>query len=64
MVSKHAEVPSPGLAAFIGFPAQAKLVRFVSAGASALLTLRFGYNPGDVKVRSGADYTAIWWTIS
>ncbi len=31
-------VPSPGVAAFIGFAVQAKLVWFVSAGASALHT--------------------------
>ncbi len=35
--------PVPGVAAFIGFAAQVKPVRFESAGAP----LRFGFNPGD-----------------
>ncbi len=43
----HTEVPSPWVAAFIGFAAQAKLAWFVRAGASALRTLPFGFNPGD-----------------
>ncbi len=39
MGRQHAEVPSPGVAAFIGFAAQAKpAARFVSVGASALDT--------------------------
>ncbi len=45
----------PGVAAFIGFAAEVKLVRFESAGASALHTLPFGFNPVDateaLKVR-------------
>ncbi len=52
-VSKHAEVPSLGMAAFVGFAAQAKLVRFVSAGAFALHTLPFGFEPGFVTVAQG-----------
>ncbi len=36
MGNQHTEVPSPGVAAFIGFAAQAKLARFESTGASAL----------------------------
>ncbi len=39
MVNQHTEVPSPGVAAFIGFAAQAKLVQFV------INTLPFGFNP-------------------
>ncbi len=41
MGRQRAAVPSPGVAAFIGFAAQAKLVRFESAGASALHTPSF-----------------------
>ncbi len=37
----HAEVPSRDVAAFSGFAVQAKPVRFVSAGASALHTVSF-----------------------
>ncbi len=37
----------PGVAAFIGFAVKAKLVRFESAGSSALRNLPFGFNPGD-----------------
>ncbi len=43
----HVELPSHGVAAFIGFAAQAKPVRFESAGASTLHTLPFSFNPGD-----------------
>ncbi len=43
----HAEVPSPSVAAVIGFAAKAKLARYESAGASALHALPGGYNPGD-----------------
>ncbi len=42
MGRQHAEVPSPGVAAFIGFAAQAELVRFESAELYALYTLTFG----------------------
>ncbi len=64
MGSKHIKVPSPGVAVLIGFTAQAKPVRFESAGASALHTLPFGLNPGDVAGSQGrAEYTAIFWTI-
>ncbi len=34
----HTEVPNPGVAAFTGFAVQAKLIRFMSAGASTLHT--------------------------
>ncbi len=37
------------MAAFIDFAALAKLARFVSAGAPALRTLPFGFNPGDAR---------------
>ncbi len=52
MRRKHIEVPRPGVAAFIDFAAQAKLARFEIAGASALHTLPFGFNPGDARYRS------------
>ncbi len=42
--------PAP---AFIGFAAQAKPDRFVSAGVSALHTLSFIFNPGDVMGTQG-----------
>ncbi len=51
MGSLRTEVPSPGIAAFIDFTAQAKPVRFVSAGAFALHILPFGCNPGDARDR-------------
>ncbi len=35
MRSKHTEVPSPGIAAFIGFAAEAKPTRFESVRVSA-----------------------------
>ncbi len=35
-----------GDAAFIDFAAEAKLIRFESAGTSALLTFSFCFNPG------------------
>ncbi len=38
----HAEVPGPGVMAFIDFAAQAKPVRFESAGAASLHTLLVG----------------------
>ncbi len=47
-VRYHTEVPSPGVAAFNGFAAQAKLARFVGAGTSALhTTIPVGLNPGN-----------------
>ncbi len=50
------EVNSPGVAAFIGFAAQAKPVRFEGAGASTLHTpLPFGFGPGDARDRSLID---------
>ncbi len=49
MGKQRAEVPSPGVAAFIGFAAQ--------AGASALHTLPFGFNPGDATV---AQEIGVW----
>ncbi len=45
--SKHTEVPSNAVAAFIGFAAQAEPVRFESSGASALHITSFGFNPVD-----------------
>ncbi len=53
MGSLHTEVPSPGVAALIGFVAQAKPVRFESARTSALHTLPFGCNPGDATGTQG-----------
>ncbi len=47
------EVPSPGVTAFICFAAQAKPIRFESAGAPALHTLPFGFNPGDATGTQG-----------
>ncbi len=52
--SLHAEVPSPGVAVFIGFAAQAKLVWCESTEASALHTDPFGFNPGDATGAHGA----------
>ncbi len=49
----HTKVPSLGVAAFIGFAAQAKLVRFGSAGTFALHTLPFGFIPGDATGTQG-----------
>ncbi len=49
----RAVFPSPGVAACRGFAAQAKPVRFKSAGASALHTLPFGFNPGDAMGMQG-----------
>ncbi len=49
MGSYHTEVPSSGVAAFIGLAAQAKLARLESAGAPALHTLFFSFNPGDAR---------------
>ncbi len=40
-------------AAFIDFTAKAKLVRFESAGTSALHTPPFGFNPGDATGTQG-----------
>ncbi len=45
--------PRSPVPAFIGLAAQAKLVRFVSAGASALHTLLFGFNPGEATGTQG-----------
>ncbi len=46
----HAEVPTIGVAVFIGIEAQAKLARLESVGASALPTLSFCLNPSDALV--------------
>ncbi len=53
MGSEHTEVPSPSVAALIGFAAQTKAVRFESAGASTLPTLPFGFNPSDMMGAQG-----------
>ncbi len=51
------EVPSPGVAEFTGFVAQAKPARFVSAEALALHTLPFGFNSGDA---TGTPGIGVW----
>ncbi len=57
-------MPSPGVAAFIGFAVHAKLARFESTEASALHihTLPFGFNPGDARARSliGRSVLTTW----
>ncbi len=53
MGRQHAEVPSLGVAVVIDFTVQAKLVRFVTANASALHTLPFRFNPGDAMGTQG-----------
>ncbi len=44
---------SRGVAAFIDFAAEAKLVRFESAGTFALHTFPFGFNPGGATGTQG-----------
>ncbi len=56
MGSYHTEVPSPAIAAFVGFATQAKPVRFESTGASALHTLLFGFNPSDATKTQEIGY--------
>ncbi len=51
MGKQPAEAPSPGVAAFIGFAAQAKPVRFESAGVSAFHAHTF--NLGDTAGAQG-----------
>ncbi len=58
MVFNNVEVPILGVAASIDFVAQAKLVRFVNAGASALHAVRFGFNPGDATGTQGIGRTS------
>ncbi len=53
MGNKHTEIPSPCIATVIDFVDQAKPARFESAGASALHTLPFGFNRGDVTRTQG-----------
>ncbi len=53
MGRQHIEVPSPDLAAFIGFAAQAKLARYESAGVSAFHALLIGFNPSDAMGTQG-----------
>ncbi len=53
MSNKYTEVRSPCVAAFIGFAAQAKLVRFESDVASALHIPLISLNPSDVTVSRG-----------
>ncbi len=47
MGSKYTEVPNPGFAAFIGFAALARPIRFESAEASAFHILPFDFNAAD-----------------
>ncbi len=44
---------SRGVAAFIGFAAEAKFVRFESAGTFAFHTFPFGFNPGGATGTQG-----------
>ncbi len=55
--SWHTEVLNPGVAAFIGFAAQAKLVPIGSDGASALHTLHFTSTSDDA---TGAQGIGVW----
>ncbi len=49
--------PSPGVAAYIDFAAQAMPVWFDSAGASALHALPFDFNPRDSNlIGRGVDH--------
>ncbi len=57
MGRQHAELPRPGVTAFISFAAHAKLARYESAGASALHTFPFDFYPGlglDGDARDGS----------
>ncbi len=45
--------PGPGVAAFIGFAAEAKPVRFKSAGVSTLHILPIGFNAGGATGTQG-----------
>ncbi len=56
---EHAEVPIPGVGAFIDFVAQAKPVRFESAGAFALHTFPFGFNPGGATGTQGIGICSV-----
>ncbi len=51
--------PSRGVAAFIDFTAKAKLVRFESAGAFALHTFPFGFNPGGATGTQGIGICSV-----
>ncbi len=51
--------PSPNVAAFIDFTAQAKLVRFESAGTFALHTFPFGFNPGGATGTQGIGICSV-----
>ncbi len=51
--SYYTAVPSPGVAAFIGFAAQVKPIRLESAEASTCHTLPFGFNPRDATGTQG-----------
>ncbi len=53
MFREHTGVPSPGVAAFIGFAAQTKPAWFESAGASALHIPPYGFNLGDAAGTQG-----------
>ncbi len=50
---------NPDIAALIDFAAQAKLVRFGSAGAFALHTFPFGFNPSDANGTQGKGICSV-----
>ncbi len=50
---------NPGVAAFIDFASQAKLVRFGSAGKFALHTFPFGFNPGGATGTQGIGICSV-----
>ncbi len=51
--------PSPDVAAFIDFVAQAKLVRLESARTFALHTFPFGFNPGGATGTQGIGICSV-----
>ncbi len=50
---------SPDVAAFIDFADEAKLIRFESAGAFALHTFPFGFNPGGATGTQGIGICSV-----
>ncbi len=58
-------VPNSGVAALIGFAAQTKLIRFESAGASAIHTppLLVYFQVTRRGLTRCGDYIAIYWTV-